>query len=363
MIGFLRWSAVFLAVSTIVFLGSCKSTTEPPEDVLEYVGWAAGADVASDGYAAIFHTTDGGATWTRQAETLTQDALVYIRAVDSLTAWVVGAQEGGYGQIYRTVDGGETWNRKGDLGQIPNEGLFDVDALDASTAWVVGGDNTILFTQDGGTTWVSKADPAYDNSGTMTGVAAVTEDDVWVCNGGDNGFVIHTTDGGNSWTLECDTSLFGADVDLISLCAVNANCAFVVGHAQTVIGTFDGGDHWELLTPDTLQHGFLDANGVCAISDSILWVVLDAGTAWHSDDAGQNWENQPTVPGANGYYMMRICAMDENIAWITGTNAYGGDDGILLFTTDGGATWNEQEYVMPGLEVGLHDISFVGSWH
>ncbi len=52
----------------------------------------------------IFHTTDGGKTWTRQ-DAGTKRPLLALACLDSQTAWVAGT----LGMMYRTTDGGKTW--------------------------------------------------------------------------------------------------------------------------------------------------------------------------------------------------------------------------------------------------------------
>ena len=75
-------------------------------------------------------------------------------------------------------------------------------------------------------------------------------------------------------------------------------------------------------------------------------------------DNGQTWTQQ--VSNASGYYLLRVCALDENTAWISGYTLYPPTIGIILHTIDGGQTWNEQDY---GLDSGLWDIHFVDSYH
>ncbi len=48
---------------------------------------------------------------------------------------------------------------------------------------------------------------------------------------------------------------------------------------------------------------------------------------------------------ASGYYLLRICALDENTTWIAGTAQNIPFNGIFQHTTDSGQTWNEQHYI------------------
>lgn len=104
----------------------------------------------------ILHTRDGGQTWEVQF----QDEDFILKRVsfcDDRNGWAVGE----YGFTYHTTDGGETWERQaGEFGFSEETGeiiggnfLFDVDAVDPQTAWVVGIDGYVAQTIDAGHTW------------------------------------------------------------------------------------------------------------------------------------------------------------------------------------------------------------------
>lgn len=104
----------------------------------------------------ILHTADGGKTWEIQYKG-GDFILRAIDFIDNKTGWAVGE----YGYIYHTDDGGRTWLQQAGEYYISEktgliEGgyfLFDVYALDRSTAWVAGIDGYAALTSDGGATW------------------------------------------------------------------------------------------------------------------------------------------------------------------------------------------------------------------
>ncbi len=343
---------IALIFGIMALLLSCsEDTTWFDAGYHEQIGWAVG--LPSEGYGTIIYTRDGGETWARQGDALSipNISLNSVRAIDSLNAWVVGESSDGYGTILKTTDGGNTWVRQGEARGIPDAGLGCISVLDENNAWVVGQYNTILFTSDGGNSWISKADPAY-NSIDLSGVFAVDENNIWICG---HGIILHSTDGGNSWISECDTSLLYQH-GLISISAANQNYAWTIGSGATVLGTSDSGVTWEEKSPIPGQ--YIDGNGVCVLNENRIWIVMDYGNIYLTEDNGQSWTQQES--NADGYYMLRVCAIDENKAWISGCSMYPPNNGIILCTTDGGQTWNEQDY---GLDSGLWDISFVNSYH
>ena len=89
---------------------------------------------ADNWQAAIWHTSDGGENWVQQAVPTNTSILNRIDFIDSLTGWAVGNKFVGYdgpwpeheGAIYHTTDGGLTWSEQYNQEQIT---FTAVDAL------------------------------------------------------------------------------------------------------------------------------------------------------------------------------------------------------------------------------------------
>ncbi|MEW5717389.1 MAG: YCF48-related protein, partial [Chloroflexota bacterium] len=113
------------------------------------VGWAVGG--AADGYGVILRTDDSGVTWRRQGQVgqIPNVDLSGVSAVDAQNAWAVGGKT-----ILRTRDGGATWEQQTLPAGLPADfELFKVKALNTNTAFVVGGSGVLLQTTDGAT-WI-----------------------------------------------------------------------------------------------------------------------------------------------------------------------------------------------------------------
>jgi len=154
--------------------------------------WATGGPL--DGYATILKSGDGGLSWTRQngGDVGLLGHVLGISAVDANIAWAMGATaDSMQWSVLGTADGGVTWN-------VQRQGSLDgnnVYAVDASTAWAVS-DTSILRTTDGGTNWsLSVSSPAD-----TLGISAVDSQQAWAVSMELNGTIMHTTNGGNSWT-------------------------------------------------------------------------------------------------------------------------------------------------------------------
>src|ERR1700687_136600 len=112
----------------------CSGTTDDLQGVSfvnAQTGWAVGSHrvFGTDRYTqTILHTIDGGDTWTRQ-ETGSSWPLYGVSFVDAMTGWVVGAY-----RIFHTTDGGATWTQQSAIAGY----LYAVTFLDAMTGWAVG---------------------------------------------------------------------------------------------------------------------------------------------------------------------------------------------------------------------------------
>ncbi|MBA4032039.1 MAG: hypothetical protein C0478_14270 [Planctomyces sp.] len=85
---------------------------------------------------------------------------------------------------------------------------------------------------------------------------------------------------------------------------------------------------------------------VCTVGKKHVFAVGDRGAVWISNDAGESWRFvEAQVPGSTRPIHLR-CAqfVTDQIGWVGGHLAEpirGSSSGVLLSTTDGGATWSE----------------------
>ena len=113
-------------------------------------GWVVGEKTT------ILHTVDGGKNW--QVQFSDDDFILKsITFSDPLHGWAVGE----YGYIYHTEDGGQNWSQQAGMFDFSEETgeiiggnfLFDVEAVDEKTVWVVGIDGYVALSNDGGQNW------------------------------------------------------------------------------------------------------------------------------------------------------------------------------------------------------------------
>jgi photosystem II stability/assembly factor-like uncharacterized protein len=267
-----------------------------------------------------------------------------VAAIDAQNAWVVGKQ----GTILRTRNGGSTWQLQEVPADVSEADLCGVYAVDRKTAWVGGAvwdadsPAVILHTTDGGRTWTRQGQ-GLNLKADLCGVYASDATHAWAVGGLEPGqrfgTIVRTSDGGATWerisyTLDRSVDSF----PLIMIHGVDANTLWAVGHDQAIYST-DGGLTW---VDSELTVGTYDENGVFVVDHNTVWVVTDLGGIYRSDDSGAHWQKQTLPPGTTGDWVLRISAIDDRSAWAVTRPPYGSSPGHILHTSDGGQTWVAQ---------------------
>ena len=87
------------------------------------------------------------------------------------------------------------------------------------------------------------------------------------------------------------------------------------------------------------------------------WAVGDDGVVWHSQDGGKKWQRQATGLRAS-LRSVHFLLPYQGIGWIAGREELpgGGSVGVLLFTRDGGKSWERQ---LPNALPGLNQVRFI----
>jgi len=281
-----------------------------------YVATAVGDD-------GIFRTTDAGASWFRQTNP-SQQGLLGVRFVDISNGFAVGYS----GTILRTTNGGESWIEQS---SGIRDHLFDVSFVDANTGIAVGSNynnyrGIILRTTNGGSKWI----PSYLGSLALSGVSFVDASNGWVV--GDLGTILHTSDGGVTWTEQSS----GTTNWLTKVSFTDTSNGTAVG-GLTILHTTNGGNEWTSQGSPAFGSlfdvSFSDANNGTAVGQS--------GMIIHTTNGGSTWiaELSPTQ-----YDLWGVSHFDD-----TTVTAVGGGGAIIR---TGGAS-------PPGLWV---DISIDSTW-
>ena len=282
-------------------------------------GWVVGTgDEYGDG-SIILHTSDGGATWGPQQSNL-GGGLDGVDFVDAHTGWAITSDNTGWNAganvtMEHTTDGGATWIPQFVAG---NTALSAVSFVDGATGWAAGGwyaslsafpQAAVFGSTDGGFTWTQEKLPK--GSPAITGLQFVSKTDGWAVGTSyvgdwydytaDQGWVLHTTDGGATWTRVAGL----ADSQATTVHFSDPADGWV-GGLNGVYATTDGGTTWQRVAAGEGVEAIAatDPQHVWAFGDGFLAATIDAGAGvdsaapvtldTHADSA---WHNKPLTIG------------------------------------------------------------------
>lgn len=271
----LSWSTPFSGTTEIAY-----GTTTPPQWYQETL-----PILASD-RASIVSGSNAGQTWIGTAlghifkrqsdgswsEQTNPDQVTPptggprgMKAMDVIsdsTAWIGGLR----GLTLRTTNGGTTWQALPlPLGEATD--LYALRAATQATAWAGGAGGQIYFFN--GTSWVKKQ--TISTGLTIRTIFPVSDVDVWV--GGTNGQVVHSVDGGATWS------------------------------APTTLGT----------TSDIVY-------SIVGVNEQYLWASEGNGRLWRYSTSSGSWSPiTNTTTGAN----FDLTPLGQNDIWFVSQNGIG----------------------------------------
>lgn len=252
------------------------------DDLLAIDGSEGGKKVAVGKSGLILMTNNNGKTWERRA-TDTSKVLAAISFGDSNHAFVVGNG----GTLLATDDGGSTWRSQASGSK---DQLLGVHALDSRNAHVVGAFGTLLSTSDGGRSWTRHEIKWDQLIGKIIHESGYIEPNLnaiyfsssmkgWIV--GEFGLVLHTDDGGSTWTAQRS----GSDLpQLYSVKFIDDQRGWAMGQAGSLIHTTDGGKRWAAVEINPKRDLYnISVDGQRA-------VIVGDGIAIGSDDGGSSWK-------------------------------------------------------------------------
>lgn len=292
-------------------------------------GFVAGDDVQNNQYG-VFRTVDGGVTWQRVFDNVSND-VIYLtptvliaesgtsmyRSTDNGTTWIqiasgihtgigdlekvddhtiVGVSTGG--DIWRSADGGVTWSQQY-VGEGDLPGSWSVEFRTPLDGYVAGVSNLIYETHDGGVTWTRMHRGLA--SGEWNGIAAFTETSVSLV--GHHGYAQTTQNAGLSWDIQLiDPPTFGRDTSYSAVSTVG-KLGVAVGHWGGLARTLDAGKTWTDLSGRLPVDYY--ANDVKMVDNLNGWVVgwdYTPGNLHYTrrtHDGGLTWQpaDQVNIPG------------------------------------------------------------------
>ena len=191
----------------------------------------------------------------------------------------------------------------------------------------VGEHGAIILSDDEGKSW--RQARTVPVSATLSAVAFADARHGWAV--GQWGVILTTADRGETWEKQrMDTSV---DQPLFSVIFTGPQDGIAVGLWSLVLATHDGGKTWtRAKLPKPPGGGKADRNlyHIFADGTSALYIVSEQGIVLKSADGGATWSYQAT--GGKGTLWTGVALPDGRIV-------VGGLLGGLYQSSDGGATW------------------------
>ena len=267
----------------------------------------------------VWKTTNHGQTWSSLFDDQGSYSIgcLTIDPNNPSVVWVGSGENNSqrsvsYGDgLYKTLDGGKTWQNVG-LGKSEHIGKIVIDPRDSDVVyvaaqgplWSPGGDRGLYKTTDGGKSW-TKVLEISENTGVSDVVIDPRDPDVliasayqrrrhiWtVINGGPEGGLHKSTDGGKTWR-KLKTGLPSGDIGRIGL-------------------------------------------AVSPVDPSVVYAIVEAaegGGTYRSTDGGETWSKRSTYSSGSGQYYQEIFTDPVNVDRLYAMDVY------MKVSSDGGATW------------------------
>ena len=237
------------------------------------------------------------------------------------------------GQIYKTTNGGLDWTPINTGGTRLQSCFF----TNQNNGYIVGDEGKVVMTRDGGETWTTKIIGSDDIL--LFDVYFPDENTGYAV--GRRGLIFKTSDGGDHWEFQES----GTSDWLYTVYFLDANTGFAGGWYGTILYTTNGGQSWFPLETGTSKNiysiTFIDNLTGFAVggfqTGAVILQTTDGGSSWMKRD-------YPDISKFNS-----VCFTYRDVGYVVGFG------GAILTTIDGGLTWEPCE---TGISQSLNDITF-----
>lgn len=284
----------------------------------------------------VYKTIDGGKTWKGVLTTPGSPSGIGISS-DGNNIYIAG-HTSGYGStaesghfIWQSSDAGENWNKISELNGVCD--FYSTRFFKNGTGYLFGGyynGRGIAYkTIDNGITWKELSLNAAYN---IRNCYYVSHDSIIAI--ADS--VYFTYDGGLSWNSKSYMDYSW------SYSFVNFDTVYATSY-QEALKSIDGGSHWQTIRSNDEWYYY------CYFRNSSQGVLVGFDFIVTTNDGGKTWNK----------YDHNLSRVFKGVCYIgKDTILLGGDDGIILKSTDGGINWRKIYTIIP---VDIVSIHFTGS--
>ena len=280
-------------IISVFFINENKGWVTTVPDEFNFIG------------GSIYHTQDGGETWTEQLRGNPYKEYFHkITFADEKRGWAlmqnfVPENPGEYGAIMYTANGGQTWEKQ----YLINGGMaYGLEVLDENSVWAVGVD--------------------YNQEGTS------------------DGLILHTSNGGQSWTEQNVGASEGQYIfhSFAKFAGSNTGWIFGIGNPNKY-KTTNGGSSW-----NSVSHSLFTMDFVDNMTGFGLQKSGNNADVYKTSNQGDSWEYQGTISNfgdISGFESNHLKFVNSALGWVVDNK-----NGDILQTTDGGKSWKvlKKEY-------------------
>ncbi len=175
----------------------------------------------------------------------------------------------------------------------------------------------------------------------LFGVACLDKNEVVAC--GENGKILKTIDGGETWTVRFEKEGY----DMIHVAFADAQVGYACGdscwwnsdnHKGVIVKTTDGGETWQELPNTEFVHlqwpDWIRPSDFCVVDEETYYLFTKDAVLWRTTDGGQSFTSIPFE-----FEMVNHCELffEDETGYLVVI-----DNGIHIHkTTDSGLTWSE----------------------
>ena len=239
-----------------------------------------------------------------------------------------------------------------DLSEL-RQSLFATCFTGDQEVWMAGELGRIFRSGDGGRTWERQH---ADTKRPFLAISCVGPGRAWVA--GKEGIMFQTTDAGASWK----PATTGSNRHIFALQFVDEKRGHAAGDFGAMVHTEDGGQTWtQQRVPDStvlpdeaidmgVESGDVNIYGISYGDRDHVWLVGEFGIILASSDGGATWTQQHSPFEST---LFGVHFTDAQHGWAVGI------DSVIVTTTDGGATWTVQS--PPVRSRSFYDVTIRGN--
>ncbi|MCP4579804.1 MAG: hypothetical protein GY846_26330, partial [Deltaproteobacteria bacterium] len=200
--------------------------------------------------------------------------------------------------------------------------FYDIAFINKQKAVIVGARGTVLISHGiYKNLWTPRDSKTREM---LTSLSFIDEKEGWAA--GHGGVIVHTTDGGENWEVQRESSPL--NLPLFDIQFVSKDIGYACGAYDTLLKTIDGGKSWNSL-PTGLDNIY---NGLFFHDADNGFLVGEFGTVLKTADGGKSWK-QMNIGYQGTLFGITFLTREKVLAH--------GITGKLFISHDGGENWKD----------------------